>query len=213
MVVMYQILTPLLFTYELIHSYIHENSILERKRIKWLAVSLILGWTVGQISTFLVYDIPIDPMYGIFFPILFCIPFTYAVINHDLLDIKIVAKRAFYYGILVTICALILIFLNFLNKWAEELIPGIPIWVVPLLSSIFAVAIGIAVWRRVREADILKYEFITKTMHELRTPLTHIKIATDNLEETNLDDTQRKNIGHIKNAEDKLIELTELVEK
>ena len=206
-------LIPLIFIYELINSFRKETSRKERKRIKHLSLALCLGWVFGSALIPLVYNIPIDPMYGIFFPILFCVPFTYAVVNHDLLDIRIVAKRAFYYGILVAICAVILIFFNFLNKWLEEIIPGIPIYVVPVISSMFGVVVGIAVWRRVREGDALKYEFITKTMHELRTPLTHIKLAADELTETPLDDKQKSTVGHIEKANDKLIELTDLVRR
>ena len=208
---LFQIMLPGLFIYELITAYIKEHCPKERNRIKYFAISIVLGWTFGEISTFLVYNIPIDPMYGIYFPILFCVPFTYAVLNHDLLDIRIVAKRAFYYGVLVAICAIILIFMNFLNKWVEEIIPDIPIYVVPVISSMFAVAVGIAVWRRVREGDSLKYEFITRTMHELRTPLTHIRLASENLEGSSLDDGQRVSLTHIEKANDKLIKLTDLV--
>jgi len=211
--ILFQIIVPALFIFELSRAFRTVDDIRERYRVKYLAIALVLGWTFGQISTLLVYNIPVDPMYGIFFPILFCVPFTYAVLNHDLLDIRIVAKRAFYYGILVSICAVILIFLNFLNKWIEEIIPNIPIYVVPIFSSIFAVAVGIAVWRKVREGDILKYDFITKTMHELRTPLTHIKIASENLDDSLLDDKQRASLTHIEKANDKLIELTDLVKK
>ena len=57
----------------------------------------------------------------------------------------------------------------------------------------------------------MKYEFINKTMHELRTPLTHIKLASENLEESKLDDKQKTSLKYIENANDKLIELTDLV--
>jgi hypothetical protein len=211
--ILFQIFVPMLFIYELLSAFRVETDEKERKRIKYLTIAIVLGWTFGQISTLLVYNIPVDPMYGIYFPILFCIPFTYAVLNHDLLDIRIVAKRAFYYGILVAICAVILIFMNFLNKWVEEIVPGIPIWVVPIISSVFAVAVGIAVWRKVREADTLKYNFINKTMHELRTPLTHIKLASENLEQTRLDEKQKSSLTYIEEANEKLIKLTDLVDE
>lgn len=206
-------LVPLYFIYELIHSYTKSIDKKERNRILYFAVALGLGWTFGQAPNFLIFNLPVDPMYGIYFPILFCVPFTYAVLNHDLLDIRIVAKRAFYYGILVAICAAILIFMNFLNKWVEEIIPNIPIYVVPVISSVFAVAVGIAVWRKVREGDTLKYDFINKTMHELRTPLTHIKIASENLEQSKLDENQKSSLDYIGKANDKLIELTDLVKE
>jgi len=209
--ILFQILIPSMFIYELISSYIKENDPKENNRIKYLTFSLMLGWLFGSISTLLVYNIPIDPMYGIYFPILFCLPFTYAVVNYDLLDIHIIAKRAFYYSVLVGICAMILIFLNFLNKWVEEIVPTIPPWVVPFFSALFAVAVGIAIWRRLRENDILKYDFISRTMHDLRTPLTHIRLATGELEDTSLNDTQRTSLDYIEKANNRLIELTNLV--
>lgn len=209
----FQTLIPILYIFELVHSYLKQRNVTERKRIKWLGLAIALGWFFSFLTVPLAYNIPIDPMYGIFFPIVFCVPFTYAVLNHDLLDIKVVAKRAFYYGILVAACAGILIFLNFINEWIEEIMPGTPVWVVPLFSSAFAVAVGIAVWKKVREGDALKYQFINKTMHELRTPLTHIKLSAENLVESGLDETQKASLATIEKANEKLIELTDLVKE
>ena len=209
-VLIFHNIVPLLFVYELVKAYFETTSEKERNKIKYFTMALGLGWTFGQISTFLFYNIPIDPVYGIYFPILFCVPFTYAVVNHDLLDIRIIAKRAFYYSVLVGICAIILIFMNFLNEWVEQIIPGIPVYVVPLISSFFAVAVGISVWRKVCESDVLKYDFISRTIHELRTPLTHIRLAAGELEETALNNGQRASLGYIEKANDKLIELTDL---
>lgn len=207
--IIFNMIIPLMFIIELIKSYTKTKNIKEKKRIKYFTISIISAWFFGSLTTPLAYNIPIDPMYGIYFPILFCIPFTYAVFNYDLLDIRIVAKRAFYYGILVAICAGMLIFFNFLNRWVDEIIPGIPIYVVPLISAIFAIGIGIAVWKKVRESDILKFELVNKTMHEIRTPLTHIKLASESLGDTMLNEKQLASLDHIKKANDKMVRLTE----
>jgi signal transduction histidine kinase len=50
-------------------------------------------------------------------------------------------------------------------------------------------------------------------MHELRTPLTHIKIASENLDESPLNEKQRASLTYIEKANEKLIELTNLVTK
>jgi hypothetical protein len=212
--VFFQVIIPALFIYELIHAYLKEADDKERNRIKYFAISLILGWSFGGlILPLLTYNIPVDPAYGIFFPVLFCVPFTYAVVNHELMDINIVAKRAFYFGIMVAICAGILIFFNFFNNWVGEMLPGLPIWIVPVISSLFAVTVSIAVWRKVRENDTLKYNFINKTMHEFRTPLTHIKLAAEDLRETELADRQKSSLDYIEQANEKLMELSDLVKE
>jgi signal transduction histidine kinase len=106
-----------------------------------------------------------------------------------------------------------LIFINFLNEWTEQSLPGIPVWVVPVFSSIFAVAVGIAVWKKVREADRIKYEFISTTMHKFRTPLTRIKLATDGLAESGLDNEQKRSLDFIEKSNEELIRLTDLVKE
>ncbi len=62
-----------------------------------------------------------------------------------------------------------------------------------------------------REIDLLKYEFITTVTHKFRTPLTGIKWATENLNSLNPTEEQKTQIDYIKNANEKLVELTDLL--
>jgi signal transduction histidine kinase len=206
----FHICVPILSIGELVIGYLNEKVDKNRKKIKYLGLALSSAWANGAILLFLVYDIQIDPKYGVLFPVIFCIPFILGVIRYNLLDIKIVAKKALYYGILTAISIVILIFLNFLNKWMEGIVPFVPIWTIPFISSLSAMILGMAVWKQISKIDFLRYNFMNKNMHSMRTPLTHIKISVGLLK------SSAKNIEHselitiIEDASEKLLELTDL---
>lgn len=70
-----------------------------------------------------------------------------------------------------------------------------------MLSSIF--------WRKSKEVDKLKYEFITVAAHKLRTPLTEVKWAADALKEQGLNEEAKKLTIGISSANSRLIALTD----
>jgi two-component system phosphate regulon sensor histidine kinase PhoR len=70
---------------------------------------------------------------------------------------------------------------------------------------------SVFVWRKLRESDLLKYEFITTVTHKFRTPLTHIKWASENLFTTHPTAEQDEQLQYIKTANTKLVELTNLL--
>jgi signal transduction histidine kinase len=67
------------------------------------------------------------------------------------------------------------------------------------------------VWRKLRQGDLLKYEFVTTVTHKFRTPLTHIKWASENLSGSLLSADARVQLGYIQGANEKLVELTGLL--
>jgi len=188
----------------------------ERKRLLYFALSFAVAWLVGTIPTLLTFDIQFDPVWGMLFPIIFAVPFTYAIIRYELLDVKIIAKHAVAYASIVIGVGFLIGFFDFLNALLRTSHPTFPIWAMPLVLALVIVGIGVFIWRQFRESEILKYEFITTVTHKFRTPLTHIKWANENiksvLEASENKDTPagrevRDQLGYIEDAYTKAKEL------
>ncbi|MDE2038374.1 MAG: HAMP domain-containing histidine kinase [Patescibacteria group bacterium] len=202
---------PVYFIYLLIHTYRRTADFVEKNRLLYFAAALFLGWGFGAVPPLLIFDIPVDPLYGMLFPIFFGIPFIYAVLHYDLLDIRIIAKRAFLYGISITVVGGLLTLFNASSQFIQASYPGFPEWVMPMISALIAVGIGVVVWRQLRQGDVLKYEFITTVTHKFRTPLTHIKWAGENLSKMALPEEAKEQLGYISSANTKLVELTDVL--
>ena len=169
------------FLYELFTAYRAAQDITIRNRLKYVFVGILFGFVTGHFGVFLVYDIPIDPLYSMLFP-LYTIPFAYAVIHYQLMDIKIVARRALFYALSVGIVSVLLGFVGFSNNLLVASYPSFPPFVVPLGAALLASALGFFVWFRLKEAETLKYEFIAVVTHKFRTPLTYINLTIENLQ-------------------------------
>jgi signal transduction histidine kinase len=206
--VVFQLIVPIYFVYELVKAFRHSSDNIEKNRILYFAISLSFGWIFGIIPVLLIFNIPIDPTWGIFSAVLFLLPFSYAVVKYDLLDIKIVAKRAFVYGVAVATVGTLIILFNSFNQSIEGAYPGFPFWIMPLLLAFIAVLLGVLVWRRLRDDDILKYEFITVIAHKFRTPLTESKWAASELLLAEKDPEKRINLKQIEESNEKLVNLT-----
>jgi signal transduction histidine kinase len=210
----YNILVPIYFFWLLIKEYFvvgRLGDMAEKNRLKYFILALTLGYIFGTTAVPLIFNIPIDPIWSIFMVPLFCIPFAYATVEYELMDIKLVAKRAFLYALLVVAVGIILSGLNFSNNFVTERWTFIPFWGLPLVSALLAVLIGIIVWHRVREADILKYEFINTITHKFRAPLTHVKWASEDLLKENLSEKDIDRVKEIQGSNQKLVELTNLL--
>ncbi len=206
---------PLYFMTEIALAYrATKNSLkdnIEKNRYLYFLEAFILGYGIGSIPILLVYNIQVDPAWGVFFVIFYAIPFVYAIMKYELLDIRIIAKQAFVYAIFCVIVGGFIILLDFSNQWLNALYPGFPFWLIPSLSSVVVVGVSIFVWRKLREGDLLKYEFITIVTHKFRTPLTYIKWATENLSKGDMTEDQKMQTHYIKSANEKLVELTDLL--
>ena len=207
---MYLLITPYI-TYLLLAKRRSLSSTIEKNQYKYFIVALIVGYTFGFIPNFLVYNIPIDPLWGMSFAILLLLPFAYGAIRYGLMNIQIIAKQAFLYSIAVAIVGMLVTLFNYSNLWIAQTFPFFPVWVTALVSAILVVTVSIIVWRYLKESDILKYEFISTVMHTFRTPLTHIKWSTETLLETDLKPEQRSELEYIRNANTKLVELVNLL--
>lgn len=203
----FNFIVPFYFIGEIIASYF-KSGLEMRNRLKYFLTALILGYGGGFMMVFLIYDVPIDPNWGVLFAFFFAIPFVYAVVKYELLDIKVIAKRALGYGFLVVLVSLLLTLVGFVNDTLVALNPGFPGWLVPILASILAVAVGVVVWNRMKEVDILKYEFIAVVTHKFRTPLTHIKWSAESLALSNNLEERKQAVEEILNSNSRLVELT-----
>lgn len=210
--IIFSIIIPIYFIFELYSSYKKETNWIEKNRYIYFAFALILGYGIGSTPILLVYDIPIDPAYGLLFPVLFSIPFTYAVIKYELLDIRIIAKKAFTYGISIALVGGFISFLILADNYVKGIYPSYPFWATPLITAIIAVFVSIFSWNKMREGDLMKYEFITTVTHKFRTPLTYIKWATENLEKSpTVGEEEKSQLSYIRSANDKLVELTNIL--
>ncbi len=197
--------------YKLIEAHDGSKSEYDKNQYRYFAIIIIVAYAIGFMPNFLVYDILIDPIWGMSFAFIFSIPFMYAGLKYELFNIKVIAKQAFYYSLSIGIVGGIIILLNYSNKWISMVFPEYPTWITAIISSVMAVSISIIVWRNLRKGDLLRYEFITTVTHKFRTPLTGIKWATENLSSSNCNNESAEQIEYIRKSTEKLVELTDLL--
>lgn len=200
----------ILYTFfQMFRSYKTADVILQR-RIKYVFIGLIGGLLASSTPAFLLYGISIDPILlsltGFFYILM-----AYGLIKENLLDINIVAKKTFFYTIFVCIFGLIIASADYLSSYLISEISNFPRWLIPLLSAVTIFFISIIMWRRLREVDILKHEFVDIVMHKFRTPLTCIKWSLEVLKKAPLNDEAKDSVRKIEISERKLFELVELL--
>ncbi len=206
--IIFPLLIPAIALFELVRRYLKSTDFLEKNKYRYVFAGVVWGATLGQLAVPLVYNIEVDPMWSALFSF-YTVILSYAILKFDLLDIRIIAKRALIYSILVAFGSFTLSILNFSHQWILDNFPLLPRWLSPFLSSLVAVGFGISVWNKMRQADVLKYEFITVVTHKFRTPLTHIKWATDEIIKELPE--QSEEIRRIKKSSERLVELTNLL--
>lgn len=204
------VIIPIYFLWILAKEYFRAESAM-KNRIKYLFIALFLGYVVGSLAILLVYDIPVDPLLAGPFMLLFAIPFAYGVTYHKLLDINIVARRAFLYAVLVTSGSLILVAINYANEFVTRQNQGVPVWIFPFIASAFSVGIGYFVFLKIRETDMLKAQFTKIIMHKFRTPVTQIRWSIAQLKDNHPKFDQVEAFDIISQANNRLVELIDLL--
>jgi signal transduction histidine kinase len=126
------------------------------------------------------------------------------------MDIRLVAKGAFAYALTTAVIGAILIFLNYVNAFIIQSSPGFPNWASSILLALAGAVIVLALWRKLREGDLLKSEFISVVTHKFRTPLTSIKWSGENLIKA-VPGTLKEDVRNIQISADRLVELTGLL--
>lgn len=209
---MYNFIIPTYFLTEMLIAYRKADFIL-KNRLKYFFLAMLLGYSTGFLLVLPVFNVfIINPNWGLFFIFFYAIPFVYAVVNYELLDIRLVAKKAFIYGLIVAAVSAIIGFLSFSSSYVARTYPNFPVWVIPVAAAIVASGIGAFVWKKIRETDMLKYEFITIVTHKFRTPLTRIKWAAENISGSGaFMDTLKPDMENIREAAFRLSELTNVL--
>ena len=179
-----------------------------RKRYEYFIFAYIIGYTIGGWNFLLVFNIPADPIFAMALWV-HLIPVAYGIFAIDLLDIRIVARRSFYYAAGIAIIAGFLATLILLNNVITQTFPKLQFWTVPAVVGVIAFVIGRLVWAQVTEGEKLKYEFITVATHKLRTPLTQIRWSLAELmPQAQGNPAMLEGLRRIDESNNRLIELT-----
>jgi signal transduction histidine kinase len=197
--------------YLLLQAYKSASTAALRNRYSYFIVALACGFCIVYIPNFLVSDIEIDPLLGMFFAVICMVPFAYGAIKYELFNIKVIARQAFVYAVSVAFVGGGLTLLTYASVWIRDIYPDFPTWTIALGSAVVAVAVSFVVWRQLREGDVLKYGFVTTVTHKFRTPLTQIKWATEALSSSKLLPEDKAQIKYIQTANTKLVELIDVL--
>ncbi|MBU6310582.1 hypothetical protein KGO06_01455 [Patescibacteria group bacterium] len=183
----------------------------ERRRYEYFILMLLIGYALGTLNFALVYDIPLDPLFGSLFG-LFFIPIAYGIFAVNLLDIRILARRALVYGLSVGGLAAVFAALILVNDFLVRAVPYLSFITVPLIAALVSVTVARGVWSMSRDTERLKYEFITIATHKLRTPLTRIRWEVPGLLERAKGDPELvAGLQRIDASNSRLIELTNIL--
>lgn len=206
----YFLVFPLVAFVSLLYEYWFSTGII-KKRYEYFVIMLAVGYVIGCINFLLVFNVPVDPVFGMFLG-LYLIPIAYGIFSSNLLDIRIVVRRALFYAVGIGGIAAFLTVIILLNEYLVASVPWLQFWTVPLAASVVAVLASRMVWGQVKETDRLKYEFITIAAHKLRTPLTRIRWEIPGLLERVGDSKEaREAVLRIDVANNRLIELTNIL--
>lgn len=178
-----------------------------RNKLKYFIGGLVYAYATGLSSEFLLYGIPVDPIFASLSG-LYTIPIAYAILKYDLIDINIIAKRALIYALGTAAITLLILFIGYANDWIALFIPGFPEWLLPLVSGIFGVTVGIFIWKKIQEVDYLKFQFVDVVTHKFRTPLTHIKWSAEILRSESDPQERARAVTTIEDANVRLFEMT-----
>ena len=114
---------------------------IKREQIKYVLISIIIGYGSGSTNYFLWYDIPIPP-YGNFIVPLFVGIMAYAIIRYRLMDITITITRT---GVFVAVYTLVLGLPFLLAVWGKSWLIGLlgaNWWIVPLVLMAVLATVG-----------------------------------------------------------------------
>ena len=187
-----------------------ETSGNEKTRVAYLLIAFMWAYGTGSIAFLPIFGINADPLFSAFVGI-HTIILAYAILNYKLLDLHIVAVRAVNFSVFTSMAGLLIVGVNWFNDYAIENVVSFPSWLVPLLSGICVVIVGFITMKKLREADILKYEFINNISHKFRTPLTHIRWMSEELRDEPDLQIRNREVEQIQYATMRLFELTNIV--
>ncbi len=181
-----------------------------KNRLKYVLFSYVAGYGLGALVIPLVYGIEIDPILAAFFVPIYAIPLSYAIVQYNLMDISIVAKRAFYLAIMVGISSFGIFLIGMFDNALIRIVPNFPVIVLPFLAGTLATGIGFYIWNKFQQSETLKYEFVKIMTHKLRTPLTSIRWSVEDLSSM-VPESGKKDVSNIQTSVSRLVELTNIL--
>ena len=181
-----------------------------RNRSKYFLTASAFGFLTGITAFPLSWGIPIDPILSML-TALYVIPLAYGMLKENIMDFRVLTKRAAVYGLIIFVISAILVGISLLNQWIITVIPWLGLWTIPLIAGTIAFFVGRFYWRKLKETDDLKYEFVTVAAHKLRTPLTRIKWGISILNDIELPLEDRKTINAMNIANDQLIQISDVI--
>jgi signal transduction histidine kinase len=184
---------------------------LQRNRIYYFLAAYLLGIASALVAYPAGFEHPVQPSWGGLMVPIFAVMFAYSFLKHEPVDIRILIRNFLIYAVLIICTGGFIMFFNILSNVITEARPNFPPWLLPLVSSSAAVAVGFFVWNEFRKGEQLKYEFISVVTNKFRNPLTNIKWASENLSSRPRNDDDQAQIAYITSANLKLIELTDLL--
>jgi len=183
----------------------------DKNRLKYFLVAFGWAYAVAGVIFATVYGlIDTNPLYIATIG-LYSIPLAYGVFKYDIIDIHVAARNALIYAFYSLFVGVAIVFVNIFNNYLTVKYEGFPLWFLPLLSGVSVVIVSLFVWKQIREADLLKYEFINNISHKFRTPLTHIRWLAEDLRDMTDETDRNKAVQQIQFASMRLFELTNIV--
>jgi len=199
--------------YTLYAAYLSTEDVYRKNQLKFFIVAFFCGYGIGFIPNFLVYDITIDPLWGMAFMILFGAFFAYAAVKYGLMNIRVISKQALFYGLVVGSIGGTIVLLEYINRSITDYYANFPLWVLPAFSVLLVMIITLIIWRKIHEIELIRSEFITTVTHKFRTPLTQIKWSAESLMKEVVTPEGKEQLSFIQTADTKLVELTNLLVK
>lgn len=181
---------------------------IDKNRIKYFVWAWVFGYFFGFLDYPLIYNLHIvDPLWGCLSMPSLALLFAYTAVQYELMDIKLVAKKAAIYGLVSMVICALLILINYLNSLLILTYPGFPNWISSIALAIVLTILVFVIWNKMRQEDIIKYEFVNTIIHKFRTPLTAILWSSESLKPENVKEESDK----IKKSAQNLVSMTNLL--
>lgn len=185
---------------------------IKRNQIAYVFWASLLGYLGGGSNYLLVFGkyVPIFNPFATYFLLFYTILTPLAILKYQLMDIRVVIKKALFYSIGIAMASAGIVGVSFLNDWFYKNAPELKFWTVPLVAGAAAFVLGRLFWNKSREVDKLKYEFITVAAHKLRTPLTEVKWGVEALKDGKISEEEKKELFlKVQDANNRTIQLTD----
>jgi signal transduction histidine kinase len=136
----------------------------------------------------------------------------YRLLTRDHEPLLRTLRKVFYDLVSLAFITLSLIGLVLATNTLINMFPPVRIWMVPFGVGVVVYLVGSVAWKKVRDTERLKYEFITIATHKLRTPLTRIRwVIPELLAQAGTNASLREGVRRIDDSNNRLIELTNVL--